>query len=256
MTRTRWLLAIGALLGILIGWPAHAATSHTDGSTVVGKDGDGVIVIDGTKWRVITGQSDGSFNTFVTNQPKGLMFNQQAALGPTTFRENVVFKDTTVSIATKGANRIGLWFYVTPDTGGALGDSLLNAIHWYALGPRMNFNSANDSSVAAKWLPFKASGTVGDVTAIAADYSTLPIGAVNLVTTLLPGEILIPLTCNRNGVGGSTYIELNLDGQPFAPDFVSFTLRSFGHWNVNPQATFIRLPTYKTKVRMDARGYR
>jgi hypothetical protein len=212
-----------------------------------------------------TGNADGSAHVFTVNPD--LTTSKPNAIGPTSFRENVVFRDSSAQIPLLGARKVGLWFYVVPDTSfaGSL-DSINNAIHWYALGINMNLTAANDSTVKSPWTALRqvwtdVAGntgtrlvTTGGTLATFGEYNNLPIGAVNMVTTLLPGEILIPLASNVNGVGGSRYVELCIQGGCFSPERASFTLRSFGRWRNNPQATFIRNPLVKTRVRMDVLG--
>lgn len=217
-----------------------------------------------TGWVEQTGTTDGAtnVNALLTN-PNVTNYAPQA-LGPTTHRENnggapwvaTYVRDTTAAIALLGGTKVGLWFNVVPDTANA---ESLGVVHWYALGVRMNLTQAVDSTVSSPWQPLMPAAAIGGLTNVVASY--FPQGSLaaptaltptpNVALTLLAGEILVPLQVTNSGIGGSRFVTIDLGGAALVAEFVSFTLRSFGHWSNSPQASFIRLPTYKTKVRMD-----
>ena len=261
----RWIaaaLVAGLLLPALAGAQSVVQHGQSFRQVLQGQAIIGVYWPDTTA-RLLDLDNEGalSVNALVTN-PAVLNYVPNA-MGPTTHRENnggapwvaSYARDSTTAIPLQGGTRVGIWFNCLPDT---TVDSL-GVIHWYALGVRMCLTAGVDSTTSSPWLPFVpgvAPITVGNVTAYAASFQQLVLSgtgaaAINVATNLLPGEILIPLQVTANGVGASRYIEINLAGQTFGPEYVMFTLRSFGHWDANPQSIFLRLPIYKTKVRAD-----
>ena len=52
--------AVFALVYLAFAPRAHAATAHGDNTTVTTKDGDGIVIINGTKYRVVRGTSGGA----------------------------------------------------------------------------------------------------------------------------------------------------------------------------------------------------
>jgi hypothetical protein len=252
--RILWGLAL--LIGLLAP-QAGRAIDVTEGTIDANKGGPPIYVRATGGWRRVTGTNAGAINT-VAVDPNVTNYVSQA-MGPTTHRENnggapwvaTYARDSTAAIELLGGTKVQLWFNVVPDT---VVDSA-TVIHWYALGVRMNLTQAVDTTVSSPWLPLLPPGTVGGLAnVIAAYYQGAANGGVassNVATQLLAGEILIPLQATNSGVGGSRCVTIDLGGTALASTYVSFTLRSFGHWSNNPQASFIRLPAYKTKVRMD-----
>jgi hypothetical protein len=233
------------------------------------------MVWDGTQWVRQSGTSSGAQDINLPNSAgalSGLTFSQNNALGPTSFREdqgadtgpNTTFhRDSSVVMSTLGATRIGFFCYILPDTGGALGDSLNSVDHWYAFGLRANVSAQNDTGSAAVWLPWSEGGeTVAIeggtvvprvvVRALSDTNITVP-----KLTGLYPGEFLIALHCARNAQSGWRYFEISSRFFPggFMPDRFSFILRSMGH-SLGGSSLIQRNHLFRTKVRVDVRGYR
>jgi hypothetical protein len=252
----RWIAA-GLMLAALTQAGGIQAGEVSESVTTANVSGPPFYVRAPGGWRRVTGTNSGSMNVTQVN-PNVTNYVSQA-MGPTTHRENnggspwvaTYARDSTAAIELLGGTKVQLWFNCLPDTSV---DSA-TVIHWYALGIRMNLTQAVDTTISAAWLPLLQPGTVGGLAnVIAAYYQGAANGGVtasNVATQLLAGEVLIPLQVTNSGTGGSRCVLIDLGGTALASNYVSFTLRSFGHWSNNPQASFIRLPTYKTKVRMD-----
>lgn len=257
----RWIAVAALAVGLpALGAPGPArAGDVTEGVTDPNKAGPLPYGWDGTRMRRQTSQSDGSANVFLSNLPAGVMNYVPMAMGPTTHRENngggpwvsTYVRDSTAAIALNGGTRMTVTIYAAVDTAAA--DSL-GVIHWYALGIRTSLTAANDTGVVAPNLPIQSAQTIGGLSNVIAAYpwgsplsGTGLVTSVNVATNLLPGEILVPVQTNANGIPGSRSVTFEVGGA-----YAVLTLRSFGHWVINPQASFIRLPIYKTKVRVDA----
>jgi len=120
MTRTRWMLALAALALMLACWPvpAQCAVAHSDGSSATLKDGEGVVIINGTKWYVVTGTAGGAANVNVVNGPETVLYSWPNVKSTKLITGNA---DSTGAWPALGANHIKAYIRWTFEQGQAIG---------------------------------------------------------------------------------------------------------------------------------------
>jgi hypothetical protein len=194
------------------------------------------------------------------------------AMGPTEHRENngigpwvaSYVRDSTAAIPLYGGTRVYLYFNLIPDTTNvAVLDSICSAISWFALGVRPTLTDGSvDTTTAGPLLPWIVPtapfGGMTPAPPMVTEYRMQQITRQPTVwNSLMPGEVLVGLKCadenaNGGGIGPTRWVALDFSSsQSPAPQFLMLTLRSFGRWKNNPQASFIRNPQCATKVRCD-----